>query len=187
MTHQKRIDVIEFFIEKMRRQRILPDPTTCLHVFSCYVRCGHLGTAFAALQVLSLRMIGEDRASLISERSKYRKLILTEDSEPESKILQLFDSNVNLAAGLLNLRWCALLGYRMYWWPGRSKWAIRLKNAYRTNPWKKKKLSTWYDLSPEDRKRVNDEMSPEHRKRLDEKFKEKRKWRHKIKMVASKL
>ena len=54
--------------------------------------------------------------------------VLSEDLEAESRILQVFkDYDEYLAAALLNLRWCAILGFPISWSPNQSQWARGLK------------------------------------------------------------
>ncbi|KAK4853404.1 hypothetical protein QYF36_008673 [Acer negundo] len=127
-----RIDVIEFIIEQMHQQKIQPDPSTCHYVFTGYVDRGFHSTAIEALQVLSMRMLSEEEDTLQEKKTKFEDLILTEDSEPESKILQLFKDSENLGSALLNLRWCALAGYSISWSPDQSPWARRLSTNYNT-------------------------------------------------------
>ncbi|KAL5778360.1 hypothetical protein ACOSP7_011286 [Xanthoceras sorbifolium] len=128
-----RIDVIEFIIEQMHQQKIQPDPSTCNFVFTGYVDRGFHNTAVEALQVLSMRMLSEEEDTLQEKRTVFEDLIITEDSEPESKILQFFqDSDEILAVALLNLRWCAILGFPVSWSPDQSQWARRLSANYNT-------------------------------------------------------
>lgn len=113
-----RIDVIEFIIEQMHQNKVQPDPSTCHFVFSGYVNCGFHNSAMEALQVLSMRMLCEEVSTLEEKRSDFEDLILAEDSEAESRILQFCeDSNENLAftAALLQLRWCTIVGFPISW------------------------------------------------------------------------
>ncbi|KAJ4717572.1 Pentatricopeptide repeat [Melia azedarach] len=130
-----RIDVVEFIIEQMHRNKVQPDPSTCLYVFSGYVDRGFHSTAMEALQVLSMRMLCEDEDSglLQDRRSEFEDLIHSEDVEAESQILQFFkDSGENLAAALLHLRWCAIAGFPISWSLDQSQWAKRLSTNYDT-------------------------------------------------------
>lgn len=132
---QGRIDVVEFIIEQMHRNKVQPDPSTCLYVFSGYVDRGFHSTAMEALQVLSMRMLCEDEDSglLQDRRSEFEDLIHSEDVEAESQILQFFkDSGENLAAALLHLRWCAIAGFPISWSLDQSQWAKRLSTNYDT-------------------------------------------------------
>ncbi|GAY48998.1 hypothetical protein CUMW_115890 [Citrus unshiu] len=113
-----RIDVIEFIIEQMHQNKVQPDPSTCHFVFSGYVNCGFHNAAMEALQVLSMRMLCEEVSTLEEKRSDFEDLILAEDSESESRILQFCeDSDENLAftAALLQLRWCTIVGFPISW------------------------------------------------------------------------
>lgn len=115
---QGRIDVIEFIIEQMHQNKVQPDPSTCHFVFSGYVNCGFHNAAMEALQVLSMRMLCEEVSTLEEKRSDFEDLILAEDSESESRILQFCeDSDENLAftAALLQLRWCTIVGFPISW------------------------------------------------------------------------
>lgn len=80
-----------------------------------------------------MRMLSEE------DNTKYEKtqfeddFILSEDSEAESQILQLFkDSEENVAVALMNLRWCAIAGFSISWSPDQSPWARRLLTDYET-------------------------------------------------------
>lgn len=126
--NQKRIDVIEFLVECMHQEKIQPDPATCSYVFSAYVEAGFHNTAIQALQVLSMRMMGEDGDLYKEKREFVDEFILAEDSDAESRILKFFEeSEENLAVALLNLRWCAMAGFPMCWSADQSLWAERLK------------------------------------------------------------
>jgi hypothetical protein len=129
---QGRIDVIEFIVERMRQENIQPDPSTCHHVFSAYVDHGFHSTAMEALQVLSIRMLsGEDGTQ--HENTEFEDdFILSEDSEAESQILQLFKDSENVSVALMNLRWCAIAGFSISWSPDQSPWARRLVTNYET-------------------------------------------------------
>ncbi|XP_021761214.1 pentatricopeptide repeat-containing protein At1g76280-like [Chenopodium quinoa] len=121
-----RIDVIEIVIQAMHREKIQPDQSTCSHVFSAYVERGFLGTAVEALQVLSLRMISLDYETLKDMRRLYENLILSEEQNADTRILQMFRDSENLVAALLNLRWCSFVGSSISWVPDESPWAKRL-------------------------------------------------------------
>ncbi|OVA11971.1 Pentatricopeptide repeat [Macleaya cordata] len=127
-----RIDIIELIVERMHREKIQPDPTTCSYVFTAYVDCGFLSTAMEALQVLSMRMISEEEHVLEEKRKDLEEdFILAEDSEAELRIIEFFkDSQENLAAALLNLRWSELAGFSISWLPNESVWARRLSSSY---------------------------------------------------------
>lgn len=113
-----RIDVIEFIVEQMHQNKVQPDSSTCHFVFSGYINCGFHNAAMEALQVLSMRMLCEEASTLEEKRSDFEDLILAEDSEAESRILQFCeDSDENLAftAALLQLRWCNIVGFPISW------------------------------------------------------------------------
>lgn len=126
-----RIDVVEFIVEMMRQEKIHPDPSTCYYVFSTYVDRGFHSTAFEAFQVLSMRMLSEEDG-IDREKMEFEDdFILSEDSEAESRILELFkNSEENIAVALLNLRWCAMAGFPVSWSPDQSPWARRLSRNY---------------------------------------------------------
>lgn len=112
----------------MHQEKVQPDPGTCSHVFSAYVQSGFINTAIQALQVLSLRMIGEDGDIYKVKKEYVDEFILAEDSGAESRILKVFEeSNEHLAVALLTLRWCATAGFPMCWSADQSPWAKRLK------------------------------------------------------------
>ncbi|XP_057470174.1 pentatricopeptide repeat-containing protein At1g76280-like isoform X2 [Actinidia eriantha] len=127
-----RIDIIELIVKRMHEQRVQPDPSTCYFVFSAYADHDYISTAMEALQVLSLRMISEESSILEESRIEFEEnYILAEDSEAESRIVELFkDSEENLAVALLNLRWCATLGFQISWLPNQNPWAKRLSSKY---------------------------------------------------------
>ncbi|KAG6683354.1 hypothetical protein I3842_12G007500 [Carya illinoinensis] len=128
-----RIDVIEFIVERMHQEKIQPDPSTCHYVFSAYVDQGFHSTAVEALQVLSMRMLSEEVGTHDEKTQIEDDFILAEDSEAESRILQLFmNSEENVAVALLNLRWCAILGFSTCRSPDQSPWAVRLARNYDT-------------------------------------------------------
>lgn len=127
------IDVIEYIVEQMHREKVSPDPTTCHYVFNCYVENGYHATAIEALNVLSLRMLNEEDKESLQERKTEleEKYVMSEDPEAETKIIELFrDSEEHLAAALLNLRWCSMLGVRIIWSEDQSSWARGLSNKY---------------------------------------------------------
>ncbi|XP_038691234.1 pentatricopeptide repeat-containing protein At1g76280 isoform X3 [Tripterygium wilfordii] len=117
-------------ISILAQEKIQPDPSTCHYVFSAYVDAGFHGTAMEALQVLSMRMISEDDHQ--DMRTKFEEeFILDEGLEAESRIIQLFkDSDEYLAVALLNLRWCAILGFPIHWSPNQSLWVRKLATSY---------------------------------------------------------
>lgn len=118
----------------MHQEKIHPDSSTCRHVFSAYVTSGFFSTAVEALQVLSMRMILADDHTLEGKRDAFEDLILVDDLKAESKILELYeDYKEYLVVGLLNLRWCAIMGYPISWLPDQSQWAKRLSNTYASN------------------------------------------------------
>ncbi|EEF35064.1 pentatricopeptide repeat-containing protein, putative [Ricinus communis] len=131
---ERRIDVIELIVEQMHRENIKPDSVTCNYVFSTYVECGFHNTAMEALQVLSLWMIEEEEDSLQQKRAELEEdFIYSEDQEAESRILEYFvGCRENIAVSLLNLRWCAILGYPISWSPNETLWARRLSTNYCT-------------------------------------------------------
>ncbi|KAI5341815.1 hypothetical protein L3X38_009690 [Prunus dulcis] len=77
-----------------------------------------------------MRMICEDGS--FPEKAEFEDdFIFAEDLEAESRIVQfLKDSEENLAVALLNLRWCAVLGFPISWSPNQSPWARRLSSNY---------------------------------------------------------
>ncbi|XP_028784622.1 pentatricopeptide repeat-containing protein At1g76280 isoform X2 [Neltuma alba] len=122
-----RIDVIEFIVERMHQEKILPDQTTCSSVFCAYVDSGFHNTAIQALQVLTMRMLGGHDDIDEEKRKLVNEFILAEDSAVESRILGFFEeSEEKLAFALLNLRWCAMSGLPMCWSVDQSLWARRL-------------------------------------------------------------
>ncbi|KAJ8538174.1 hypothetical protein K7X08_014714 [Anisodus acutangulus] len=127
-SEKGRIDVVEFIVEQMHLHGVLPDPSTCSHVFSAYVDHGFYNTAMEALQVLSVRMLaGVDKDD--EKQTELENLILGEDLEDESQILEPFkDKKEYLTVALLQLRWCAILGYPVSWSPSDSQWARRLSS-----------------------------------------------------------
>lgn len=126
-----RIDIIELIVEQMHREKIQPDTTTCHNVFSAYVYCGFHNMAMEALQVLSMRMISQEDCVLEEKKAELEDLILSEDKEAESRILEHFkDFEENFAVALLNLRNCAILGFPISWSPNKSAWARRLSANY---------------------------------------------------------
>ncbi|CAN4094074.1 unnamed protein product [Withania somnifera] len=128
-SEKGRIDVIEPIVEQMHLQGVLPDPSTCSHVFTAYVNQGVYHTAMEALQVLSVRMIAGDDKDTDEKQTELENLVLGEDLEDESQILEPFkDSKEYLTVALLQLRWCAILGYPVSWSPSDSQWARRLSS-----------------------------------------------------------
>lgn len=125
-----RIDMIELIIERMHEEKVQPDPTTCSYAFSAYVECGLFTTAMEALQVLSMRMISEDERVLQEKRTDFEYLVLNEDPEGESQIIEIFKQSEHLAAAILYLRWCAIVGFSISWSPNESIWARRLSSCY---------------------------------------------------------
>ncbi|KAJ6307563.1 hypothetical protein OIU76_017374 [Salix suchowensis] len=126
-----RIDIIELIAEQMYREKIQPDTTTCHNVFSAYVYCGFHNMAMEALQVLSMRMISLEDCVLEEKKAELEYLILSEDKEAESRILEHFkDFEEDIAIALLNLRNCAILGFPLSWSPNKSSWARRLSANY---------------------------------------------------------
>ncbi|KAH1121476.1 hypothetical protein J1N35_004636 [Gossypium stocksii] len=131
-SEKVRIDIIEFIIERMHQDKVQPDPVTCNYVFSAYVDGGFHNTAMEALQVLSMWMISYEDMTLEEKKIEFEKdFVSSEDLQAESKILQVFkDYDEHLAAALLNLRWCAILGFPVSWSPNQSQWATRLSTNY---------------------------------------------------------
>ncbi|KAJ0086056.1 hypothetical protein Patl1_09416 [Pistacia atlantica] len=130
-NRKERIDVIEYIIEQMRQNRVQPDPSTCHYVFSAYVECGFHSTAVEALQILSMRMLCEEGNTAQEKRMEFEDLILAEDLEAESRILKIFkDSDEKIATALLQLRWCAILGFPISWSTDQSSWSSRLSTNY---------------------------------------------------------
>ncbi|XP_061356576.1 pentatricopeptide repeat-containing protein At1g76280 isoform X2 [Gastrolobium bilobum] len=126
--YQGRIDVIEFIVECMHREKIQPNPATCGYVFSAYVNSGFHNTAIEALQVLSLRMMSIDGNILRQKKNFVDEFILAEDLADESHILKLFeDSEDVLVVGLLNLRWSVVVGFPICESADQSLWAKRLE------------------------------------------------------------
>ncbi|KAI5341813.1 hypothetical protein L3X38_009688 [Prunus dulcis] len=118
-------------IEWMHQEKVQPDPATCHFVFTAYANSGFHSTAMEALQVLSMRMICEEDGSFPEKAEFEDDFIFAEDTEAESRIVQLFkDSEEKLAVALLNLRWCAVLGFPISWSPNQSPWARRLSSNY---------------------------------------------------------
>lgn len=115
----------------MHQEKIRPDSGTCSSVFTAYTNCGFYSTAMEALQVLSMRIICDEDGSC-SEKTKFEDdYIFAEDEGAESRIIQHFkDSKEDLAVALLNLRWCAVLGFPISWLPDQSPWAKRLSTNY---------------------------------------------------------
>ncbi|XVF35846.1 hypothetical protein REPUB_Repub19eG0006300 [Reevesia pubescens] len=131
-SEKGRIDIMEFIVERMRQDKVQPDPSTCHYVFSGYVDRDFHNTAVEALQVLSMWMISDEDSTLEEKKREFEDdFVLSEDLEAESRILQVFkDYDEHLAAALLNLRWCAILGFQISWSPNQSQWARRLTANY---------------------------------------------------------
>lgn len=113
-------------MDRMHKERVAPDPTTCGYVFSAYVDRGFYNTAMEALQVMSIQMLSKED---IDENVQFfeDEIIYAEDSEAELKALDFFkDSKENLAVALLNLRWCAMMGNPISWLIDQSQWVRRL-------------------------------------------------------------
>ncbi|KAI3776527.1 hypothetical protein L1987_46313 [Smallanthus sonchifolius] len=103
-----RIDIIEYVMDNMHTERVPPDSTTCGHVLTAYVNQGFYNTAMEALQVMSVHMLSEEDED---NKTVFKDLIYAEDSEAESRALDLFkDSEEDLSVALFNLRWCAMMG-----------------------------------------------------------------------------
>lgn len=131
------IDVVEFVVELMHQENIKPDPSTCEYVFRAYVDCGFHSTAMEALQVLIMRMLCKESGGSLPEQEQelWDDLVLAEDEEAESRILQLFENfEEDRAVAFLCLRWSAMLGFSMSSSPDHSPWAKRLSTKYGT--WK---------------------------------------------------
>ncbi|XP_004292914.1 PREDICTED: pentatricopeptide repeat-containing protein At1g76280 [Fragaria vesca subsp. vesca] len=125
------IDVVEFLVGWMQQEKIQPDSTTCSAVFTAYTYCGFHSTAVEALQVLSMRMICDEDGSFPEKTQFEDDYIFAEDEGAESRIIKHFkDSEENLAFALLNLRWCAMLGFPISWLPDQSPWVKRLSTNY---------------------------------------------------------
>ncbi|KAM7250277.1 hypothetical protein ACFE04_022160 [Oxalis oulophora] len=131
-----RIDVVEFIVVKMREKEVQPNSTTCQLVFSAYVDRGFHTTAAEALQVLCLQIIKENDDVLQEKNIEFGEdFIFADNSEVESVIVELFrDSEDNLAVALLNLRWCATLGFPVSLSPEHSAWTKRLSANYNARP-----------------------------------------------------
>ncbi|KAF2301496.1 hypothetical protein GH714_025140 [Hevea brasiliensis] len=129
-----RIDVIELVAEQMHREKIEPDPSTCHYVFSAYAERHFHNTAMEALQVLSMRMICQEDHAFDEKKAEFEDdYILSEDEEAESRILEFFGGpDENIAFALLNLRYCAILGFPISWSPNETLWARRLSTNYDT-------------------------------------------------------
>ncbi|XP_071703680.1 pentatricopeptide repeat-containing protein At1g76280 [Rutidosis leptorrhynchoides] len=125
-SFKDRIDIIELVMDRMYKERVAPDPTTCGYVFSAYVDRGFYNTAMEALQVMSIQMLSQQD---IDENMQFfeDEFIYAEDSNVELKALDLFkDSKENVAVALLNLRWCAMMGNSISWSIDQSQWVNRL-------------------------------------------------------------
>ncbi|XP_022132697.1 pentatricopeptide repeat-containing protein At1g76280 isoform X2 [Momordica charantia] len=129
-----RVDVIEFVIERMNREKIQPDPSTCHSVFSAYVNLGYHSTAMEALQVLSMRMLSKEEDASPDLTEYVENFVLAEDPGADLRILEFFKcSEESLSFALFNLRWSAMLGYSLCSSPNQSPWAMRLANSYDAN------------------------------------------------------
>nr|KJB14289.1 hypothetical protein B456_002G118000 [Gossypium raimondii] len=86
----------------------------------------------ASEKVLSMWMISYEDMTLEEKKIEFEKdFVSSEDLQAESKILQVFkDYDEHLAAALLNLRWCAILGFPVSWSPNQSQWTTRLSTNY---------------------------------------------------------
>jgi len=118
-------------VEFMHQEKVQPDPTTCGYVFSAYVNSSFHNTAIEALQVLSLCMMSVD-GNILQEWKKFvDEFILDEDLASESHIFKLFeDSEDKVATGLLNLRWCAMIGFPICESADQSLWTKRLESRF---------------------------------------------------------
>lgn len=115
----------------MYRNKVQPDPTTCRYVFTAYVRHGFHNTAVEALQVLSLRMISDKDDKLQQMREELDDIIHSEDTNSELQMLKFFTNFEEITAvALLSLRWCALAGFSVSWFPNQTAWARRLAANY---------------------------------------------------------
>lgn len=117
-------------MRRMHQEKVQPDATTCYYVFFAYVDHDYISTAVEALQVLCMWMLSEEDSMLEEQRRELEEnFILAEDLEAESRIVDLFkDSKENLAAAVLNLRWCATLGFPISWLPDQSPWMRRISS-----------------------------------------------------------
>lgn len=126
--------MIEFVIERMNREKIQPDPSTCHSVFSAYVNLGYHSTAMEALQVLSMRMLSKEEDASPDLTEYVENFVLAEDPGADLRILEFFKcSEESLSFALFNLRWSAMLGYSLCSSPNQSPWAMRLANSYDAN------------------------------------------------------
>ncbi|KAJ0986773.1 hypothetical protein J5N97_005129 [Dioscorea zingiberensis] len=126
-----RIDVIEFINGRIHRLNVQPDPSTCWFTFSAYVERGFHSTAMEALQVLSMRMISTDDASLLENHVAFEELIYSEKPDAEAKIVEIFrDSQEFLATALLNLRFSVITGFSITWSPEDNPWSRRISSSY---------------------------------------------------------
>ncbi|KAJ9546545.1 hypothetical protein OSB04_019088 [Centaurea solstitialis] len=111
---QDRIDIIEFVMDRMLKEKVRPDAATCGYVFSIYVNRGFHNTAMEALQVMSICMLSEkdinENLAIFED-----EFIYAEDSGAESRILDHFMDFEDHAVALLNLRWCAMHGSPISW------------------------------------------------------------------------
>ncbi|XP_050366635.1 pentatricopeptide repeat-containing protein At1g76280 [Argentina anserina] len=136
-SDQELIDVVEFVVGRMQQEKIRPDSSTCSHVFTAYTSCGFHSTAMEALQVLSMRIICDELSKKdggFPKKTNFEdSYIFAEDEGAESRIFKHFkDSKGDFAVALLNLRWCAMLGFPISWLPDQSPWAKRIATNYTT-------------------------------------------------------
>ncbi|KAI3730047.1 hypothetical protein L6452_18723 [Arctium lappa] len=126
-----RIDIIEFVMDRMLKEKVRPDAATCGYVFSIYVDRGFYNTAMEALQVMSICMLSEqdinENTTLFED-----EFIYAEDSEAESRALEHFIDSEHHAVALLNLRWCAMQGNPISWSTHDSPWVKRLSATNRS-------------------------------------------------------
>ncbi|KAF3635923.1 hypothetical protein T459_23198 [Capsicum annuum] len=74
-------------------------------------------------------MIAGGDADNDEKQTELENLILGEASEDESRILEPFkDSQEYLTVVLLQLRWCAIVGYPVSWSPSDIHWSRRLSS-----------------------------------------------------------
>ncbi|XP_031403643.1 pentatricopeptide repeat-containing protein At1g76280 isoform X1 [Punica granatum] len=138
----RKLDLLEYVIEQIRRANIGPDPSTCSYVFTAYTDREFNRMAAEALHVLSVRIITQEGVLPAEKRAEYEDFIFSEDPEAESRIVHLFeDYRDNIAFALMNLRWCAILGLidSINWAPDQSPWARRISANYEDmmqSPWR---------------------------------------------------
>lgn len=123
--------MIEFLVEKMNREKIQPDPSTCCAVFSTYVNLGYHSTAMEALQVLSMRMLCNNNDASPDMTEYVENFVVAEDAGADSRILEFFKGYEEfLSFALFNLRWSAMLGYSLCSSLSQSPWAMGLASSY---------------------------------------------------------